>query len=37
MKQKFLDFNLIKSEWNIFSIVSTIVGFILAIIDVPNN
>lgn len=37
MKQKFLDFNLIKEEWNIFSIVSTIVGFVLAITGVPNN
>ena len=31
MKQKFLDVNLIKAEWNIFSIISTITGFILAI------
>lgn len=37
MKQKFLDFNLIRAEWNIFSIISTIVGFVLAIINVPNN
>ena len=37
MKQKFFDFNLIKAEWNIFSIISTIAGFILAITGVPNN
>lgn len=37
MKQKFFDFNLIKTEWNIFSIISTITGFILAITGVPNN
>ena len=37
MKQKFLDVNLIKAEWNIFSIISTITGFILAITGIPNN
>lgn len=37
MKQKFFDLNLIKAEWNIFSIISTIAGFVLAITGVPNN
>ena len=37
MKQKFFDFNLIKTEWNIFSIIATITGFVLAITGVPNN
>ena len=37
MKQKFLDVNLIKAQWNIFSIISTITGFVLAITGVPNN
>ena len=37
MKQKFFDVNLIKAEWNIFSIISTVTGFVLAITGVPNN
>lgn len=37
MKQKFFDLDLIKAEWNIFSIISTIAGFVLAITGVPSN
>lgn len=37
MKQKFFDFNLIKAEWNIFSIISAVTGFVLAITGVPSN
>lgn len=37
MKQKFFDVNLIKAQWSIFSIISTITGFVLAITGVPNN
>ena len=37
MKQNFFDINLVKVEWNIFSIIATITGFILAITGVPEK
>lgn len=37
MKQKFFDVNLIKAQWSIFSIISMITGFVLAITGVSNN
>lgn len=33
MKQKFFDRNLIKIEWNFFSIIATIVGVFIALVD----
>lgn len=37
MKQKFFDLNLIKAEWSVFSVISAVTGFVLAITGVPNK
>ena len=37
MKQKFIDKNLLELEWEIFSVISSIVGFSLAIIGTPTK
>lgn len=37
MKQKFIDKKLLELEWKIFSIFSTIIGFVLAIIGTPSK
>ena len=33
MKQKFFDRNLIKIEWNFFSVIATIVGVFIGLVD----